>query len=220
MAAGAGSRLRPLTDHWPKPILPVDGRPVIATLLHELRAAGCTRVTVVTGHRAEQVESLLGDGSGFGVEVAYVRQPRPDGSADAVRRALAAGVEAPALVVGADTVFAPGSISTFVSAWNAAPGALAAQAGGTKAGLRIENGRVTKIVDPDTTELTSLPLWGLGLELVPLLADLSGPPFELKDAYERALALGLEVRGVVLPGSRDLTHPVDLISENFPYLTP
>ena len=46
----------------------------------------------------------------------------------------------------------------------------------------------------------------------------AGPPFEIKDAYEAAIARGLEIRGVVLPGTRDLTHPVDLLEENFPYL--
>ena len=40
MAAGEGCRLRPLTEQWPKPVLPIDGRPVIATLLRELAAAG------------------------------------------------------------------------------------------------------------------------------------------------------------------------------------
>jgi len=60
----------------------------------------------------------------------------------------------------------------------------------------------------------------LGAEIVPLLDGLSGPPFELKDAYERAIERGLEVRGIVVPGTRDLTHPVDLVQENFPYLTP
>ena len=88
MAAGEGRRLRPVTERWPKPILPIDGHPVIATLLRELRSAGCERVTVVTGHLAEQVERLLGDGSGFGLELRYARQPRPDGSADAVSRAV------------------------------------------------------------------------------------------------------------------------------------
>jgi bifunctional UDP-N-acetylglucosamine pyrophosphorylase/glucosamine-1-phosphate N-acetyltransferase len=220
MAAGEGSRMRPITERWPKPILPVDGRPVIATLLHELRTAGCDRVTVVTGHLAEQVEALLGDGSGFRLQLSYVRQPQADGSADAVRRALEGGAEAPALVLGADTVFTRGSLATFVRAWGDAPGALAAREGGTKAGIRIEEGLVTSVVDPSTTELTSLPLWGLGAELVPLLDGLSGPPFELKDAYERALECGLEVRGVVLPGTRDLTHPVDLVTENFSYLKP
>ena len=89
MAAGEGSRLRPLTERWAKSVLPIDGRPVIATLLRELAAAGVEAATVVTGQHAEQVESLVGDGSGFGLEVAFVRQPSPDGSADAVRRAYA-----------------------------------------------------------------------------------------------------------------------------------
>ena len=79
MAAGKGRRLRPVTERWPKPILPVDGRPVVATVLRELRGAGCDRVTVVTGHLAQQVEALLGDGSAFGLELRYARQARPDG---------------------------------------------------------------------------------------------------------------------------------------------
>jgi dTDP-glucose pyrophosphorylase len=224
MAAGEGIRMRPLTGRWPKPILPVDGRPVIATLLLELRAAGIERATIVTGHLAERVEALVGDGSGFGLAVSYVRQPRADGSADAVRRALDGGAVTPAVVTGADTVFAPGSIATFVAGWGHAPGALAARAGqplsGGKPGIRIAGGRVVQVVDWDTSELTSVPLWGLGPELVPLLDGLSGPPFEIKDAYERAIDRGLEVRGVLLAGTRDLTHPVDLVQENFPYLTP
>jgi hypothetical protein len=49
---------------------------------------------------------------------------------------------------------------------------------------------------------------------VPLLDDLPGPPFELADAFARAE----DVRPVVVAGTRDLTHPVDLIRANFPYL--
>jgi dTDP-glucose pyrophosphorylase len=224
MAAGEGTRMRPLTERWPKPILPVDGRPVIATLLRELRAAGIERLTIVTGHLAEQVEALVGDGSGFGLAVSYVRQPRADGSADAVRFALQGGAAAPVVVTGADTVFAPGSIATFLAGWGDAPGALAARVGqpasGGKPGIRIAGSRVMQVVDWETSETTSVPLWGLGRQLVPLLEGLSGPPFEIKDAYERAIDRGLEVRGVLLPGTRDLTHPVDLVKENFPYLTP
>ena len=95
MAAGEGRRLRPLTERWPKPVLPIDGKPVIATLLRELAVAGIGAVTVVTGHLAEQVEELVGDGSVFGIPVRFVRQPEPLGSADAVRRALADGAGAP-----------------------------------------------------------------------------------------------------------------------------
>src|ERR1041385_358458 len=98
MAAGEGTRLRPLTERWPKPVLPIDGRPVLATLLRELAAAGGLRVCVVTGHLAEQVEELAGDGSGFGLDVRFARQPGVLGSADTVRRSLAAGLEPPLLV--------------------------------------------------------------------------------------------------------------------------
>jgi len=213
MAAGEGTRLRPVAERWPKPVLPIDGRPVVATLVRDLATAGCGQVTVVTGHLAEQVEALLGDGSGFGVRIGYVRQPRPDGSADAVRRALAGGAEAPVLVAGADHVFARGTFESFLQGWNGAAGAIAARRGRPPVDPRLDGA----FVDP--AALTGVPLWVLGPELVPFLEDLPGPPYELADAFGRALASGLEVRGVVVPGTRDLTHVVDLIEENFPYLS-
>jgi len=225
MAAGQGTRLRPVTDEWPKPILPIDGRPVIALLLRELRAAGCESATIATGHLAEQVEALVGDGGGFGMAITYVRQPRADGSADAVRRALDGGADVPVLVAAADTVFAPGSIALFRSAWSRAPGALAARPGqptsGGKPGIRADDGgRVVRVVDDDPNcELTSAPLWGLGEEVLPFFDRLPGPPFELSDAFQRAVDAGVEVRLVVIPGTRDLTHAEDLVRENFPYLT-
>ena len=91
MAAGEGRRLRPVTEHWPKPILPVDGRAVIATLLRQLEAEGIGPVTVVTGYLAEQLEELL-----RGFEVRFVRQPEPDwvcrcGAAGPGRRRAASG---------------------------------------------------------------------------------------------------------------------------------
>src|SRR5690348_2819350 len=143
MAAGEGRRLRPLTERFAKPVLPIDGRPVVVTLLHELRAAGIDRVTVVTGHLAEQVERLLD-----GFDVRFVRQPDPLGSADAVRRGLDG---LPALVLGADTVFAPGDIARFARA----PGhAIAGRRDPPPSpphryALRIADGRVTRVLDDD-----------------------------------------------------------------------
>jgi len=210
MAAGLGSRMRPISERWPKPILPVDGRPVVATLLRDLASAGCEDVTVVTGHLAEQVEALLGDGSAFAVRIRYVRQPRADGSADAVRRALAAGARPPTLVTGADHVFARGTFERFLAGWGTAAGAVAARRGEPPLDPRVAH------AFSEPCGLTGVPLWGLGPELVPHLEDLPGPPHELAEAFGRAQ----DVRGIVVAGTRDLTHPVDLIRENFPYLTP
>ena len=220
VAAGAGTRLRPLTESWPKPILPIDGRPVVGALLRDLRAAGFDQATVVTGHLAEQVEALLGDGAAFGLSITYVRQPRPDGSADAVRRALAGGAEPPLLVAAADTVFGAGTFELFLREWGGAAGALAARRGSPRSGAKPGlDPRVARALASDD-ELSNVPLWGVGRGLAPYLDGLPGPPFEIADAFGRALDAGLEVRGIVVPGTRDLTHPVDLIRENFPYLSP
>ena len=227
MAAGRGSRLRPLTDEIPKPLLPIDGRPVIATLLRELaHARSAPSVAIVTGHLAEQVEELVGDGSGFGLRVRYVRQPEPLGSADAVRRALAAGAAAPVLVVAADTVFGAGDLARFVGAF-AGSGAAGAMSGRRdpapapphRFGLQIEAGRVVGPLDGTSSGgLSSAPLWAIGPELVPLLEELPGTPFELAELFRRGLARGVSIAGVELGPTRDLTFPVDLVRENFPYL--
>lgn len=190
MAAGRGARLRPLTDRWPKPVLPIDGRPVIGTLLRELVAAGVERAVVVTGHLAEQVEALVGDGSAFGLRVDFVHQPGVLGSADAVQRAVAAGLEAPFLVAGADTVFEPGAVARFADAAAGADGALA---------------------EP------SAPLWLLGPALVPFLC-LDEEPYELANAFARAREAGYEIRALPAGKTRDLTYPQDLVAENFSYL--
>jgi NDP-sugar pyrophosphorylase family protein len=228
MAAGDGTRLRPLTERWPKPILPIDGRPVIATLLRELAAAGCARVVVVTGHLAEQVEELVGDGSGFGLELGIVRQPGVLGSADTVLRGLGAGAQPPLLVVAADTVFMPGDVRRFAEAFlaSAAAGAIAARRDpppvpAHRDAVRIVDGLVEKLIDDDPTNpLGSAPLWALGPALVPFLEGLSGPPFELAEAFERALASKVHVAGIEIGRTRDLTHPADVVKENFPYLGP
>ena len=226
MAAGEGTRLRPLTECWPKPVLPIDGRPVIATLLRELAGAECERVVVVTGHLAEQVEELVGDGSAFGLDVRTVRQPDVLGSADAVKRALAAGAEPPCLVLAADTVFTPGDIGRFARSF-ARSGAAGAMSGRRdppaeaphRAAIEIVDGLVVKPIDDDPgNPVGSAPLWAIGRELLPFLAELPGPPFELGLAFERAIASGLAVAGLEIGKTRDLTHPIDLVRENFTYL--
>lgn len=122
IAAGEGRRLRPLTEHWPKPILPIDGKPVIATLLRELEAARVAPVTVVVGHLGGQIRRLLA-----GLDVRLAEQREPLGSADAVREAVAAGAKPPFVVTVADTAYAPGDVRRFVDAWegSGAAGALA-----------------------------------------------------------------------------------------------
>jgi NDP-sugar pyrophosphorylase family protein len=222
MAAGEGRRLRPLSERFAKPVLPIDGRPVIATLVHELALAGIERVTVVTGHLAEQVEALL---AGLAPELRFARQPQAIGSADAVRRGLAAGAAAPLVVTAADTVFTAGDIGLFARTFveGDAPGAVAVRRrpppGPGRAAVRVENGRVVRLGDHDPgNPLAGAPLWALATALLPFLDGLPGPPYELATAFQRAIDSGLPVAGIEIGPTRDLTYPVDLVRENFPYL--
>jgi dTDP-glucose pyrophosphorylase len=224
MAAGEGTRLRPLTERWPKPILPIDGRPVIVTLLRELAAAGIARATVVTGHLAEQVERLVREPGAFPLEVCFARQESRDGSADAVVCGLRGGASVPALVVAADTLFTPGDIAAFVRAFGAsdAAGAIAVRRDPPpdpgRPGIGVEHGRVTRVLDDDPANpLTGAPLWAMRDPLVPLLAR-DRPPYELGRAFQRAVDEGMTVLGIGIGRTRDLTRPVDLVEQNFPYL--
>lgn len=230
LAAGEGRRLRPLTERWPKPVLPIDGRPVIATLLRELRASGLSEVTVVVGHFAQQVERLLGDGSGFGLSLRYATQSAPDGSADAVRRAVETGAEPPLLVAGADTVFSRGDIGVASSVWSAsgAAGGLGVRPvpsgePSRRASVRASRGRVIGFggeVDDraGARMLAAAPLWFLDDRFVGQLEGLPGPPYELAEAGRRLLGAGETMLALDLGPTRDLTHPEDLVRHNFPYL--
>jgi NDP-sugar pyrophosphorylase family protein len=229
MAAGEGRRLRPLTERWPKPILPIEGRPVIVTLLHELAAAGLTRVWVVVGHLGAQVERLLGDGSAFGVELRYARQAEQVGSADAVRAGLDAGATPPLAILGADTVFTAGTVGSVVDRWRAAgtAGAIAVRAVPNdelpeRSSVRVEGDRLVAVVEkpPAGTagRLAGAPLWILGPDILPFFDELPGPPYELATVAQRALAAGLELSALEIGPTRDLTRPEDLVERNFPYL--
>ena len=71
LAAGFGSRLRPLTDRTPKALIPVAGKPLIAYPLALLREAGIREVMINLHHRGDQIREMLGDGSHYGVSIEY-----------------------------------------------------------------------------------------------------------------------------------------------------
>jgi NDP-sugar pyrophosphorylase family protein len=229
MAAGEGRRLRPLTERWAKPVLPIDGRPVIATLLRELRAAGSTAATIVVGHLGTQIESLVDDGVAFGLRIAYAHQPERLGSADAVRCAVAAGARPPLVAVGADTVFQPGSIAAARERWLASGtlGGLAVRDVPVReiperSSVQVEGDRLVSVVEkpPNASAgtLAGAPLWFLGDELCASLDELEGPPYELAAAAQRALASGGELAAIRIGPTRDITRPHDVLARNFPYL--
>lgn len=81
LAAGRGERMRPLTDHTPKPLLPVQGQPLIAHHLAALARAGVREVVINTAWLEEQFPAALGDGARWGLRIRYSTEGRDHGGA-------------------------------------------------------------------------------------------------------------------------------------------
>jgi dTDP-glucose pyrophosphorylase/CBS domain-containing protein len=100
MAGGLGTRLRPLTEEIPKPMLPLGDRPLMERTIERLREAGIRRVNVTTHYRPEKITDHFGDGQEFGVEINYVAESRPLGTAGAL--GLMEAPHEPLLVINGD----------------------------------------------------------------------------------------------------------------------
>lgn len=102
LAAGRGERMRPLTDHTPKPLLEAGGKALIVWQLERLARAGVRDVLVNLAHLGEQIEQALGDGSRWGLSVSYSHEGQALESAGGIALALKHLGTDPFLVVNGD----------------------------------------------------------------------------------------------------------------------
>jgi MurNAc alpha-1-phosphate uridylyltransferase len=103
LAAGRGERMRPLTDHTPKPLLVAGGKPLVVWHLERLAAAGFREIIINHAHLGSLIEQTLGDGSQWGVHIQY--SPEPPGAletAGGIATALPRLGDKPFLVVNGD----------------------------------------------------------------------------------------------------------------------
>jgi MurNAc alpha-1-phosphate uridylyltransferase len=146
LAAGRGERMRPLTDRTPKPLLPVGGHPLIVWHLERLARAGIREVVINHAHLGDQIESLLGDGEAWGVNIRYSEEPAGAlETAGGIANALPLLGDDPFLVIngdifcdwdvtGAPSALAPGDLAHLVLVPNPPHHA--------KGDFRFDNGRV------------------------------------------------------------------------------
>lgn len=102
LAAGLGERMRPLTDHTPKPLLRIAGTPLLEHHIRRLAAAGVNELVINVSHLAEQIIDYCGDGQAWGVSIAYSPEEAPLETAGGIIQALPLLGAEPFLVVNGD----------------------------------------------------------------------------------------------------------------------
>jgi NDP-sugar pyrophosphorylase family protein len=86
LAGGKGTRLLPYTTVLPKPLLPVGEKPILDTVVRQLKTYGFSEITMAVGYLAELITAYFGDGSRFGVKIRYSREDEPLGTAGPLRK--------------------------------------------------------------------------------------------------------------------------------------
>jgi bifunctional UDP-N-acetylglucosamine pyrophosphorylase/glucosamine-1-phosphate N-acetyltransferase len=238
LAAGEGSRLRPLTERIPKPLLPIDGRPVIVTLMEQLIANGVDHFTVVVGHGRDVLTNALPELAPADATIDFVVQEPRLGSAHALQHATAAGVSQTSLVAASDTVWRDEDITALFTTYADTSPMVAMglrrwpleQLPNRSQAHAEDDLRITHVMEkPQTPEATADGTGFAGSPIyifrhdfwsyVDAIQELSGV-YELAYGLEAAIADGHLIQGVEMHETRDITTPDDLLRFNFPYLAP
>ncbi len=85
IAGGKGTRLQHIAKDIPKPMVPINGRPILQYQIELARRYGYTDIIILTGHLGEQIEEYFGNGERFGVSITYSREPKPLGTAGCIK---------------------------------------------------------------------------------------------------------------------------------------
>ncbi|MDZ7265112.1 MAG: sugar phosphate nucleotidyltransferase [candidate division KSB1 bacterium] len=81
LAGGKGTRLKPYTTILPKPLMPINDKPILEIVIRQLKKFGFDQIIIAVGHLAELIEAYFGDGSKWGVQISYSREDKPLGTA-------------------------------------------------------------------------------------------------------------------------------------------
>jgi UDP-N-acetylglucosamine diphosphorylase/glucosamine-1-phosphate N-acetyltransferase len=223
LAAGEGTRMRPLTANIPKPLLPVAGKPFLIHTLESLRENDISDVTILIGWRGRRVRDYLGDGSEFGLNIDYENQERRLGTAHAI--GLAKGhVDGPFLSINGDVVLTPNSVKGFLSSWEEKKGttmALAKVKDPSGLGVvEVENGTVKSIEEKPKRPKSDLINAGMYIfdagifELIDKTPKSKRGEYEITDTLQMLMDTG-NVRGHILSEEWiDVGRPWDLLRAN------
>ncbi|QFY91085.1 nucleotidyltransferase family protein [Magnetovirga frankeli] len=191
LAAGRGERMRPLTDHCPKPLLPVAGKPLIQYHIERLAEAGFDQLVINHAHLGEQIERHLGDGGRWGLSIRYSPEAPALETGGGIFRALPLLGSGPFLVINGDVWtdldlarlhrLQPQGLAHLILVPNPPHH--------PTGDFYLQQGQV-RDTDTETAGAERLTFSGIGLYRAQLFAGCADGPFPLAPLLRRAMARG------------------------------
>jgi len=223
LAAGEGTRMRPLTANIPKPLLPVAGRPFLEHNIEALKEGGIKDIILLVGWRAQRIREHFGDGKAFGVRIEYVEQKERLGTAHAIGM-VKDKVDAAFMCMYGDVVLTKESVKGMVEHHKKVKGsimALTTVEDPKRYGvITVKDGVVTDIVEkPESPEANTVNAGAYILEpeIFDAISETKKSPrgeFEITDSFKKLMAK-THLFGHLLKGEWiDVARPWDLLEAN------
>jgi dTDP-glucose pyrophosphorylase len=226
LAAGKGSRLQPLSEAYPKPLLPICNEPIVGYQLRYMHDLGITEAHVVVGELHEAFERQLGDGSSYGVKIHYLMQESQLGIAHAVAQ-LEQHITTPFLLFLGDIFIISDTLDDMVKLWGEKGAhAVLAVKQDTPDNIRRnfavvldEGGRVTRVIEKPRYPVNDLKGCGIYLFDVSIFDAIRRTPrTAMRDEYEITESIQIYIEdghpvyvSHALQDDINITFPEDLI---------
>jgi glucose-1-phosphate thymidylyltransferase len=233
LAAGRGKRMRPLTDHIAKSLLPVGGRPVIERILHEVSESRISnQVIIIVGWLGNQIRNYLGNEK-FGVSITYLEQKEQYGMAHAIRIAENF-LNEDFLVLAGDSIYPSSHLKELMDFHRTekCDATLSLKEISSEEALKLSTveigmgNKILKIVEkpsviPKGRIIASSPVYifkPMIFDYIRRIAPSDRGEYEIQDAIQLLIDEGKNVRGIFCRNWIHLTDHLDLLKLNFDYL--
>jgi len=237
LAAGKGTRMLPFSEQFPKPILPIGGKPLLVHQIEAMRDLGVREVVVVIGHLGYEIVRALGDGTDFGVSIRYVEQDETLGIAHALSK-LERHIDRPFFLFLGDIFFETENLGEMVGRLgrggrDETAAVLAVKQESDPALIRRnfvvhtdDDDRVSRVIEKPRRPRTNLKGCGLYLFDIAFFDAVRRTPrtamrdeYEITDAIQIFIDDGWRVEAAeVVREDLNLSFPADLLQLNLRYL--
>lgn len=234
LAAGKGSRIKPLNLHFPKPLLPIGNKPIMEYQIEEMKRLGINEIYVVVGHLGTKIKKYFGNGKKLGVKITYVKQKEKLGIAHAVGQ-LEPYIKNPFLLFLGDIFYVPKNLKKMVMVFrkNGAGGVLAVKKETDPESIKRnfsliirKNNLIQRVIEKPRYVVNDLKGCGIYLFDLPIFDAIRNTPrtamrdeYEITNSIQLLIDYGYKVYAIdVVSWDMNITFAQDLLECNLQQL--